>query len=500
MRRRRRPAAAPPPPRPGLLLALLAALLGHGAVPTELWVCAVVVSATTAATTLFGWAMNRYHRRDATHAAKSMRPGLLYGGYLFLVVCCALGALVVGGAALSAAPRAVQAVLQNWAAIKNVALPFSDPLQIANATADNLHHLAIGLFALATFLWLLLSVSVQLLSRAGVRTLMPPVLCGATLTLSALSLGCAFAYGPTACFASPLGCTGVKAQALSSLMLCLYALARLALGPAASRLRLTLQICGGLALAAAHAAVVGMCWVGADEASAVVGAHWETIRGLLPVGYWGWGCSGDRLPLFAAAAGGAFTTFACLSGGCCLLALLLVFMAHWEWRRYGSRVSQLTYAGAQLSYGGAAAGGSPDGAGAAPATPQTGFSRGAAASVPDSGGVWGGPDGGWVLESAGKRWSYGAEGPGQIWGTPARPGGNHLRHVPHDERRSDDAARRTSLLSNSYNDPLLGNAAVSANASSTTSTITISSTSSISSTSTTTLTAGARRHPSSAHI
>jgi len=127
----------------------------------------VVVSATTAATTLFGWAMNRYHRRDATHAAKSMRPGLLYGGYLFLVVCCALGALVVGGAALSAAPRAVQAVLQNWAAIKNVALPFSDPLQIANATADNLHHLAIGLFALATFLWLLLSVSVQLLSRAG---------------------------------------------------------------------------------------------------------------------------------------------------------------------------------------------------------------------------------------------------------------------------------------------------------------------------------------------
>ena len=118
------------------------------------------------------------------------------------------------------------------------------------------------------------------------------------------------------------------------------------------------------------------------------------IRGLLPVGYWEWGCSGDRLPLFAAAAGGV-PTFACLSGGCCLLALLLVFMAHWEWRRYGSRDSQLTYAGVRLSYGGGATAASHRVARRRRRRAGDAADRVLARrrrSVPDSGGVWGSPD------------------------------------------------------------------------------------------------------------
>ena len=422
--RRRRP--APPPSRPGLLLALLAALLGHGAVPTEHG-CAP-------------WSYRPPRRRPRLRLGHEPVPPPTRRTRRSR---CAPGCLRRLPLPRGAAPRrprrrrrrarraaAVQAVLQNWAAIKNVALPFSDPLQIANATADNLHHLAIGLFALATFLWLLLSVSVQLLSRAGttgrvldtgphthspiahpappstgVRTLMPPVLCGATLTLSALSLGCAFAYGPTACFASPLGCTGVKAQALSSLMLCLYALARLALGPAAraSHGRPDLR-----PRPRRRPPVVGMCWVGRTR-RAPSWAPLGTIRGLLPVGYWGGGAratssrsSPRRRPAFA-----------CLSGGCCLLALP---SSYGPLGMEALRSRHSSSAGASFPTA-APAGGRPT-ARAPRQRRRRPDSRAAPPPPSPTAAAWGGPDG----EGArvgGKRWSAAPRGPARSEGRRA---------------------------------------------------------------------------------
>ena len=436
------PRPAPPPPcaaavprpsaaAPGLLLALLAALLGHGAVPTELWVCAG--SATTAATTLRMGDESVPPPRRARGEVDAPRA--------------ALRRLPTSGSSpsapsSSAAPRSEPARRPVCCKmlVKNAALPFSDPLQIANATADNLHHLAIGLFALATFLWLYLSV----------RT--APLACGRAHPHAArLVWGHPHALRPVArlrlclrphrLLRPPLGCTGVKAQALSSLMPASTPspASRSAPPPRASACCTDLRrprlppptppswVCAG--------------WGGRGERrrKRSLGDDPGPAAEVLGVGL-----LGRPAPLFAAAAGGAFTTFVCLSGGRCLLALLLVFMAHWEWRRYGSRVSQLTYAGRSFPTAARLAAGRPT----APAPRRRRRRRGSRRRRrlrPRQRRRVGrsrrrlGP-------RVGGRGGVRRRGPGQIWGTPARPGGNHLRHVPHDERRSTTprAAPRSS--------------------------------------------------------
>ena len=47
------------------------------------------------------WCLGRYHRRDKQHAAKTMRPGLLLGLYLILLLTACVGNGVVGAITVS---------------------------------------------------------------------------------------------------------------------------------------------------------------------------------------------------------------------------------------------------------------------------------------------------------------------------------------------------------------------------------------------------------------
>ena len=313
-----------------VLLGLMAltVLLGCGAVPPLVWGGAIAVGVCTLLVALLGTCLNRYHRRDEAHAAKTMRPGALLGAYLTLLMAACLMSATLGSAALSSVPASMQYVLQNWQWVKSKALPFSEPLETAQTVANNTSHLAICAIVLASFQALALVNCCSLLSRRGALALVPFALHATALLLGVGGIAIAFAYGPTACAASLAGCTAVKGAALCCLLLVMLALSRMGLDPGASD-----ALCGGYSVAAGGllagfafcAAVLG------DQAEHAVGAvtaSWDAISLALPPD--AYSCTGDPSALYAAKAQQAYGILTTVCAAALLVLLLLLLLACYE--------------------------------------------------------------------------------------------------------------------------------------------------------------------------
>ena len=69
--------------------------------PPSVWLGATCVALIALLNGLIGIGVSRYHRRDEVHAAKTMRPGVLLGAHITLLVFGAVGILVVSAVALA---------------------------------------------------------------------------------------------------------------------------------------------------------------------------------------------------------------------------------------------------------------------------------------------------------------------------------------------------------------------------------------------------------------
>jgi hypothetical protein len=97
-----------------LVLCVWLTLFSCGAVPKIVWLGAVVVGASSLAVALLGCCLNRFHTRDAVHAAKTMRPGLLLGLYVTLLLATCHLAGLLGAVTLLSVPASMEFILQNW--------------------------------------------------------------------------------------------------------------------------------------------------------------------------------------------------------------------------------------------------------------------------------------------------------------------------------------------------------------------------------------------------
>ena len=247
---------------------------------------------------------------------------------------CGAGALVLAAVAQLARPAAEQGVLQNWAWRKAVAPPFSDPLEVAGAASAALQRLSAAAGTLGALLALTVAVCLQLLGARGTRALLPSALGSAAFVLACVLIAACFVYGTAACYASPFGCTALKAQLLAALGLGLFAPCRLAVTPATSPAASAAYAAAGLVLLLAHAACTIVCSLAAADAPRAVGGRWGRIEPLLErTGVWGrlaTGCTGEASPLFEAAARLGLGSVAALSGGATLLLACILALAHHE--------------------------------------------------------------------------------------------------------------------------------------------------------------------------
>jgi hypothetical protein len=157
-----------------------------------------------------------------------MRPGMLLGLYLLLLVSNSIGAAMLGAISVSSTPPAIEYILVNWPSVKAGLhdQPYAEPLSQAQSVAAGMDRLAVcALLLAATQALGLLNVS-SLLSRRGARALWPFALHASALLLGALTVAAGFVYGPVGCLASPIGCTAVKGTNLCALLLGVLAVAR----------------------------------------------------------------------------------------------------------------------------------------------------------------------------------------------------------------------------------------------------------------------------------
>ena len=262
-----------------IILALWLVLFGCGAVSPLVWIASLAVGGASLLVALLGVCLNRYHRRDEQHAAKTMRPGVLLGLYLTLLMATALAAGLLGSISLTSVPSTMEFLLQNWNWAKTRALPFSEPLETAQSTANSLTHVAVAAICLASIQALALINACSMLSRRGALALVPFALHTTALGLSAACVAVGFVYGPVACLVSPIACVVVRTVSLCALLLLLLCLLRLFLDPA-ERFWLFLVPALGLLAAFLTCAIESATL----EQSAVtdVGARWEHIELVLP--------------------------------------------------------------------------------------------------------------------------------------------------------------------------------------------------------------------------
>ena len=79
-------------------IALLAAWLvfiGLGAAPPQVWIGALTIAGWALIIAVLGTCLNKYHMRDETHAAKTMRPGMLLAMYITVLMIVDLAAGVL---------------------------------------------------------------------------------------------------------------------------------------------------------------------------------------------------------------------------------------------------------------------------------------------------------------------------------------------------------------------------------------------------------------------
>ena len=237
----------------------------------------------------------------------------------------------------------MQFILQNWAWVSSVALPFSEPLQTAQGTAANLSHLSIALIVLASIQALGLVNVLSLLSRRGALALVPFAAHVVALALGGITVGAGFHFGPTACLASPEGCLGVKLLLLSALLLVLLTLVRLLLAPD-SPARWAAYTTLAVLTTALYATSAALCGSAAQSAHSSVLRHWPFVEQQLPA--MRTPCTGQRSELFAAHAVSALAILTALASAALLVLLLLLLLAaytYWptrpcwgSWRSWGS--------------------------------------------------------------------------------------------------------------------------------------------------------------------
>ena len=265
-----------------------------------------------------------------------MRPGLLLGLYITLLSITTLTTAVLGAITLGAVPSSMEYVLQNWAWVKTKALPFTEPLGTANATANNMSRLSIVLIALAVNKSLSLLNVLMLLSRRGALALVPGAAHLTSFGLAAVIILCGFSMGTTACFALPLGCTGAKLLLLSGLLLAVLPFARMLLGhtrdPIGAPLRFAAYMAylfGTLCLFIASAAILGDA---AEQASGSVLDNWGSINLALPTDTYL--CTGHRQNVFRSAADTTFSELTSLASAAIFVVLCLMLLAMYT--RYAS--------------------------------------------------------------------------------------------------------------------------------------------------------------------
>ena len=266
-----------------IVLAVWLIIFGCGAPPSIVWLAALVVGGASLLVALLGVCLNRFHRRDEQHAAKTMRPGALLAVYITLLMATALGAALLGSLSLISVPSSMQYILQNWNWAKTMALPFAEPLETAQGTANSMSHVAIAAIVLASIQALALVNVCSLLSRRGALALVPFALHTTALGLGAVTVVACFAYGPVGCLVSPFACSIVKATTLCALLLLLLCLARLCFDPAESACRFAVYSSyTALLLAAFLFCAVSGGGVEMQNAVSDVGTNWNQIELVLP--------------------------------------------------------------------------------------------------------------------------------------------------------------------------------------------------------------------------
>ena len=90
----------------------LLVILGSGAVPQQVWLSAIVIACMILCIAVLGTCLNKYHRRDDAHAAKMMRPGLLLGLYITLVMGTCMASAMLAGVTLTSVPATMAYILQ----------------------------------------------------------------------------------------------------------------------------------------------------------------------------------------------------------------------------------------------------------------------------------------------------------------------------------------------------------------------------------------------------
>ena len=263
-------------------LCLLLKSFSVGAVPRIVWVGAIVIGGSSLLVALLGCCLNRYHRRDRVHEAKTMRPGALLGVYVTLLMATCLLAAVLGAVALLTVPASMEYLLQNWSWLKTRALPFSEPLEVAQATANRTSQLAVCAIVLASIQALALVNVCTLLSRRGALALVPFGLHSAALSLAALTVTAGFVYAPVGCLVSPRACAALQATTTCALLLLLLCLARLCcLGPGEGRHHFMVYALYSTTLLIGFSCCAA---VGGIEAQAEydVATHWKQIELVMP--------------------------------------------------------------------------------------------------------------------------------------------------------------------------------------------------------------------------
>lgn len=315
--------------------AAVAHLLAKGIPPLVFWL-AVTVGMITVLTSIIGCYLTKHHRRDEAHAARNMRPGLALGVYLTLTLGIFESSAIVGVLTLTQVNYAMKFVLQNWAWVSRLVLPFTSSLDAAEDSAAKMHSIAICCFVLTFFSALVGLTAITVLSPRGAASLLPSAAAISALILSIVAAIAGFILGPNACLASQVGGYGVRTLIIAAVILALVSSWRLAFPTALRRpIVSTLYFLILVALGCVHIVGAVLCTIGSNEAINSVTERWDTILQLL--GPHDFQCSGDRLPLFAAAAQGDLALFAVLSCASAFTVLLLFFAFVAERRRRGGR-------------------------------------------------------------------------------------------------------------------------------------------------------------------
>ena len=297
----------------------------YGGLPNSIWFGTLHVVVCSLLIWFLGIVLSRYHQRDESHAAKTMRPGLLLGVYITLLGATTFTSGTLGAVMLSAVPSAMEFILQNWAWVKTRAIPFSEPGGTATATANNMSRLSIVLIALACVQALTLYNVLIMLSRRGVLALTPFAAHFTTFWLGIVTIGGVLNLGQTACYASPIGCNGAKILMLVALLLALLPFVRLVLAPSRDPIESSVKFAVYLVYIALTAAFcLGSTITLGVAGSGVVASidnHWDTINLALPDA--AFLSSGHRRDLFRSSAETSLGVLATL-GSAALLQLLVM--------------------------------------------------------------------------------------------------------------------------------------------------------------------------------